>query len=683
MEKSSLQAIATIDVSGRKGLASSTCRKLSRKQLINRLNAINFRQEEILVTLKHNRFESTITIPALPQPCVGEQLDCLWGELQSVPEQLENYSCVNFLLNDGHRSYSVTPKLTTLTGEKLGFILPQSCDETAIRDIRRHNSNEIHAQFIQNGSLFDGLLVDFNPVSFRLNLAFSTHQSARWLNPEQPAELVLRSNGTMLYSGSCKILREASRGSDMHTLVVGPDRKIVSRYRPKEFRSNRQKLLPTPTASFDHPLTGKQIDIPASDISGTGFSIIEPEVESLLIPGMIIPELKLFFSGNFFITCYAQVVYRLPEASESDRVRCGVTFLDMPPEDHMQLLALLHRAEDEQASFTQVIDPEKLWDFFFESNFINPEKYASVAPDISEFKKTYRKLYSSNSMIARHFIHQSQGHIVAHMAALRFYNNAWMLHHHAANNRNSATAGLNVLNQTGRWANDTRSLKSGHFNYFFCYYQGKNRFPNRVFGGLAEKIKDKDICSIDRFAYFHHKPPIEGEWDLCQPWALARALDEDIKEFSYFYRAVSGGLLPEAMDLLPESCNDDSLNEEFRTQGFKRDRTLYSLKENGVMRAFIAVNNADTGLNMSDLTSAIQVFILDPDTVPRSVIELILSLLCCKTEKKKVPILLYPESYAKDTGIIIEKAYNLLIFNTEHLDHYFRHLQSLIKNIDH
>jgi len=682
MKKGSFLVAVPTPKSGQDGL-THTYRKLSRKQLINKLNAINFRQGEILVILKHNRFDKTITFSALPQPCTGEQLDCLWGKPQFVPDQIEDYSCIKFLINDGQSSYSVIPEATRLTDEIINFVLPQNCTESAVRQIRRYSGSDIQVQFIQNGSLFTGHLNDFSSVSFRINLAFSGHQSARWLNPEEPGELILKKDDTLLYADNCKIIRDSPDGSETHTLIVEPTRKIISRYRPKEFRSTRQKLLPTPSAAFEHPLSGKQVNLPVADISGTGFSIIESEVESLMIPGMIIPELKLSFSGNFYITCCAQVVYRLPVNCADDQIRSGTTFLDMPPEDHMQLLALLHRAEDEQASFCQEIAPEKLWNFFFESGFLYPEKYVSVVPDISEFKKTYLRLYNSSSTIARHFIHQSQGHIVAHMAALRFYKNAWMLHHHAANNIGSAKAGINVLNQTGRWANDTRSLKSGHFNYFFCYYQEKNRFPRRIFGGLADRVNDRKICSVDRFAYYHHEIPIPGDCDLCPPWSLSRITDEDVQEFNYYYQSISGGLLPQALDLLPETHNDNSLNEEYREHGFKRDRTLYALRENGTMRAFIAVNNADIGLNMSDLTSAFHVFILDPDSVPRSVIDLILSLLCCKTEKKKVPILLYPESYAEKVGIESQKSYSLLIFDTEHFDHYFRHLQSLIKNINH
>lgn len=658
-------------------------RKLTRKQLINRLNSLNFNQGEVLISLRHNRFDSTLLLPARPTPCSGEELECIWADPMAVPDRLADFSCDNFLLNDGRRSYAVHPRLLSITDKKIRFALPVSCNETAMRGIRRHPGHGIKAQLIQNGTIFAGHLVDFSPFSFRVDMTFSGHQCASWLNPEQPAELVLLRDDSVFFAGACQILRENTLGPHQHSLILAPNRQIVSRYRPKEFRSTRQRLIPTPIVSFIHPLTGQQVDLQVDDISGSGFSVIEETSESLLVPGMLIPELKLCFTSNFIIKGSAQIVYRLPTENDNTQVRCGITFLDIPAEDHVQLMALLHRAEDPMAGFSQNIDLKKLWDFFFESGFLYPEKYASVASNLASFQETYRKLYASSPGIARHFIHQDKGQIKAHMAALRFYNNSWMLHHHASNNKQSTRAGLNVLNQTGRWVNDVSSIRSGHFDYFFCYFRKNNRFPQRVFGGLADNVNDRNKCSVDIFAYYYHQPPASEEWDLQQPWSLARANKEDMQEFNYYYQSIAGGILPTALDLLPETFADQSLNEEFQRHGFKRERIIYTLKENGLQRAIIIVNLADTGLNMSEITSAIQVFIFEPETLPRSVLDLILSLLCCKTKRKKAPILLYPESYAEENDISIEKKYSLFIFDTKHLDHYFRHLQSLIRSINH
>jgi hypothetical protein len=64
-------------------------------------------------------------------------------------------------------------------------------------------------------------------------------------------------------------------------------------------------------------------------------------------------------------------------------------------------------------------------------------------------------------------------------------------------------AGLVVLNQIGRYINDFSWMHSTHMQYVMCYYRPENKFPNRVFGGFANYLKNPGQCSIDELAYCH------------------------------------------------------------------------------------------------------------------------------------------------------------------------------------
>lgn len=659
-------------------------RKLNRKQLINRLNALNFSGGTILISLRHKRFGNILTLPARPKPCADETLHCEWVKPQTVPTRLSDYTCCNFLLNDGKLSFAVTPQTLTLNEQGVSFSLPAISRQTANRHIRRHAGHQVNAQFIQSGCLFDGQLIDFSSESMRIDLVIGDNQSAHWLNPEQPAELILLSDGDVLYTGSCQIVRDISRGPHLHTLVVVPNNPAVSRFRNSDFRSRRQHLVPAPNASFQHPLTGRLTNLLTCNISGTGFAVDEEAAESLLLPGLVIPDLQLHFTRNFSIKCRAQVVYRNPLSNgNTGKVRYGVTFLDMPADDHLQLLSLVHRAENEQAHLSQSIDIDRLLDFFFNAGFMYPEKYASIAADKNSLKETYRRLYNDCPAIARHFVYQDNDNIYAHMAAVRFYQKAWLVHHHAANGEHSTMAGLHVLNQMTRWLNDSRYIPSVHLDYFFCYFRDTNRFPMRVFGGIHDGINDPTTCSLDAFAYYHHEPDKDADWDLGQPWSLQRASEEDIQELGFFYEAHSGGLLTNAFDLLPESLADTTLNDEYSAHGFARERHIFSLKDETSLKAVFVVNIADSGLNLSELTSAIQVFVPDHEDLPRELLDLILSLLCLKFKRPQVPVLMFPAEAAEYYEIEIEKIYMLWVFNAARMDMFFRELKKIIRTISH
>jgi len=57
----------------------------------------------------------------------------------------------------------------------------------------------------------------------------------------------------------------------------------------------------------------KKVQRDVCDISVTGFSVRERDDEAVLVPGMIIHELSINYSGALTMLCTAQVLYRRKE----------------------------------------------------------------------------------------------------------------------------------------------------------------------------------------------------------------------------------------------------------------------------------------------------------------------------------------------------------------------------------
>ena len=657
-----------------------TKKKVKKAQLINKINYINFRDDTILINFKHLKYDKVMTLKAVPNPCVGDLVDCLWSEGQNVGPVLHRYKFDNILIGSGSKLIKVEPELIRADEESISLLLPETGNEISARRAKRHTCEGIKVQLIQNSTVFLGSLLDFNGFSFRVNLKAQPPQTFDWMNPEHLVNVMLSNQEVTFYAGECRIIRHTD-GQEQRNYILEPLKHEIQRFKHKEFRSERYELIPSPNIVFQHPFTGKRVDLKVVDLSGSGFSVEEDASNTALLPGMILPELELNFAGSFKIRCTVQVVFRKNMVSDSGKkwIKCGLALLDMDIQDHLKLIALLHQTKNKNSYICNNIDLDALWDFFFETGFIYPDKYAAIQKNKEQIKETYAKLYTRTPQIARHFIYQDKGIIHGHMAMLRFYESAWMIHHHAARKSSLNKAGLIVLDQIGRMGNDSHRLRSLHMDYMICYYRPENKFPSRVFGGAVKAIKNPKGCSLDSFAYFHVHRRTSSSSEFPGGWKTAETTAEDLRQLSDLYEHTSGGLMLDAIDLTPDRLNCDNLSKDYEQAGLIRRRQLFSLTKDGHLKAIFMVNDSDVGLNLSDITSCVKVFVIDAEELDADMLHKAIARVADITDKTAFPVLLYPAAYADEEGIDYEKIYNLWIVSLQHTDEYFRYLDRLLR----
>jgi hypothetical protein len=655
-------------------------KEISRDKLINRLNYLNFQDGSLLINFKHTKYNRTVTLEAKPLPCHDEMLECRWVDQEEV--LLKTRACVfeNIFVIDGYKLVVVTPALLDMSERAITFRLPESAREVCYRKVRRHLCEGVSAQLMQNSALFQGTLLDFNAVSFRVEVLATPPQTFQWIDPELTVNVVFSNATGTHYSGECRIIKQNS-GQKLRTYVLEPLSQQKPRFKPKNYRSARQQLVPSPNAMFLHPFTGKQVDLKVHDISGGGFSVEEDASDSVLLPGMIIDRVDLNFANSFVSSCQVQVVYRQPREAEPSTVRCGLTILDMDIQDHVRLLSLIYQVNSRDSYLCNKVDMDQLWQFFFETGFIYPEKYSHIKENKEKYRDLYEKLYTQNPRIARHFIYQKRGAILGHMATLRFYENSWLIHHHAAAKSESNHGGLVVLNQITRFNNDSHRLYSIHMNYVFCYYRPENKFPHKAFGGIARHLKDPKACSLDDMAYLHVRREFNSLQRMSDAWGMSPTVKADLQELESFYEDNSGGLMIDALDLDSSMIEGGEIYQEYASLGFKRERYLFSLKQHGSLVAVFMINFSDVGLNMSDLTNCVTVIVLDPEALTRDTLSLALSLLFIRFNQEEMPVLLFPLSYAQSHQITYEKVYTLWVMSMMHADKGYVYLDRLLKTV--
>jgi hypothetical protein len=76
---------------------------LTKVHLVNKLNFTNFQNHTIRINLTHTKYDRTIILHAKPQPCNGDQLDCLWVEDLGISEKLKSYRFDSFYVTDGKK----------------------------------------------------------------------------------------------------------------------------------------------------------------------------------------------------------------------------------------------------------------------------------------------------------------------------------------------------------------------------------------------------------------------------------------------------------------------------------------------------------------------------------------------------------------------------------------------------
>ncbi len=657
-------------------------RRVSKAQLVNRLNFINFQDGTIQVHFAHRHYDRALVLPAVPLPCLGDALDCRWADTAEAEALKGPFTLTHILVPRGQRFIRVHPEVLELNATGVRLALPEHGQEISHRGIERHSGVGISVYVIQNSSLFPGSLVDFTATSFRLQLKAEPPQTFQWIDPELPVHVIFFAESQSFYSGECRIVRH-TQGSDTRNYVLQPLSQRIQRFRKAEYRSQRQMLTPAPNMVFRHPLSRRRVELKVIDLSGSGFSVEEEEQAAVLLPGLILPEIELHFATGFRLSCSAQVVFRMPAGSRQNtpRVRCGLALIDVKAQDHVKLLAMLHQLKDQNSYICNDVDLEALWDFLFETGFIYPGKYTLIEKSKKAIKSTYENLYTRSPNIARHFVYQENGCLLGHMAMIRFWRRSWLIHHHAARKSALNRAGLVVLDQIGRFTYDSYRLPSMHLDYLVCYYRPQNKFPSRVFGGVARHIDNPKACSVDAFAFVNSAGSGDSE-DLPEGWTLETAVAENFTDLEYFYKERSDGLMLAALDLEQESWRRDDLAEEYRRLGFRRERHCFALKFAGAIRALLVANVSDVGLNLSDLTNCINAVVLDPEGLTPATLQSALSQVLRITGQQDVPALIYPLSWAEDNQIPFQKAYNLWVLRIHgQSDAYFRYLNRLLRYV--
>jgi hypothetical protein len=631
--------------------------------LKNKLNYIHFMNKNVLVLLRHPRYDDLLIVTAKPGPCTISEVTCqLLVDSPSLP-YLEHYTFLHLIIDDGQSLILIPVTLTKMKNERVSFQLPQKGYSVGQRQIKRYSCEKIDVELVQRGLMIKGELLDYSPKGFCVRVRHMPSNSYDWSPGSGALTMVqLRRDQQNLFSSLCQCLRQQD-GLYYIDVVLAPAKNQVSFSERDQNRKPAKNILLTPVIIFDHPFFGKRIQLDVSDISTSGFSVYEKRDEGVLIEGMIIPDLIIEFAGSVRLTCSAQVIGRNEE--DEGTSRSDFAILDMEINSYSRLSHILANTMDSHTYISKEVDMDALWEFFFEAGFIYPNKYGILQENRERFKETWSKLYQEDLEISKHVTYQKNGRIYGHISMLRAYERSWMIHHHASRRVQRGLAGFIVLKQMMDYLNDMHGLPSANMDFVMSYFRPQNKFPDRVFGGFARAFRDPQACSLDLFTYLPYTK-LNCESRLPEGWTLTLCSLFDLWELNRFYSNYSGGLLIDAMGIGQTDPQEGSLGQVYDRHGFFRKWTAYSLKHEEELNAVLIVDQSDIGFNLSELLNAIKIVVINFDDLVWNVLSMAIEQLTHNFDTEKVPILCYPFEYVESRGIPYEKQYYAWVLSVRH-----------------
>jgi hypothetical protein len=657
----------------RQGLtrALESAQTINQKDLSNMLNYAHFSGNHVLVHLRHAKFNENILLRAHPDRFIGRELICRWADGQLQALNLRNYEVSHIIIDDGRSMILAPVQLNEISGNTLKVRLPEASFAVGLRQTRRYFCRDVKAELFQSGFFAEGELLDFSPAGFRIRVSSKPSHSFHWFNSDELVNIHLRQGEQILFSGTCRCVRQQGDYLDRE-IVLAPVIEKINRFKRGRIRNLRQQLTPQPTIIFVHPFLKKKVQMEVYNISTSGFSVCESADEGVLMQGMIIPELTIEFAGVNEMKCMAQVIHRSEENKKS--IRCGFVILDMDISSYSRLTHILSKALDGHAYISDEVDMDALWEFFFDSSFIYPTKYRLIQPHKESLKETYRRVYQERPEIARHLTYQRNGRIYGHISMVRAYERTWMIHHYAAKAIDNKRTGFILLKRLMHYLNEMCCLPSAKMDYVMCYFRPQNKFPDRIFGGFARALNNPQGCSMDLFKYVPYSS-LSLSTELPKGWLLKPSSAQDLWEMNRFYSHYSNGLFLDALGLGPDRSGDESLEEVYSRLGFLRRLKVYSLRYRGRLNAVLIVDQSDMGFNLSELLNSIKIMVINPEGLPWNILSIAIGQLTSAYHMERVPILFYPFHYAEASNVPYQKQYQVWILNVRFGDDYLHYMQ--------
>ncbi len=632
---------------------------INQKQFINAMNFRNFVDDQIFAHMILTHTKEEFLFKVVPGPCTGSEVTF------SLPEGsihgFEDFVFKGLFVDNGKSVIMMHADPVLVTSRLLAVRLGKTGVIYQSRQARRHLCRNVQARVTYDDMEYAGALYEFNPTGLRIELRGIPWADSQPRDSSDDIGVDLMRDGRLLFSGMSRLIRTENQG---RTIVLAPMNVPQKRNGERKNRNPRLNLVPSPEVKFTHPLTGKRVSYGIMDINSSGFSVMVEADSSLIMPGMIIEEASIEFAGGLSLKCPVKVVYG--EKKKKNCIRYGFLITDIDVASYNRLFNVISRADDPCARVSYDMDMASLWNFFFESGFIYPERYTGIARHKDDFKETYQKLYHQCPDIFANLTYERNGVIYGHVSLIKAYERSWLVNHLATKDMGLKITGHYVLKQILNYLDSITRMPSVGMDYLIIYLPPENRFPNNFFSSAHKAVNNPKHLCMDTFAYLS-MDLAQSVPDLPRGWTLRESTPRDMGKLGDAYGKLSDGILVDALCLDPQKRNKDSIEDTYKKYGLGRVCGTYTLFHYDEPQAYFVADRSERGVNLSDFINSIKVIVPRDSSVPWYVLHAAICGCGSDYDMKTVPVQVFPCEYMDRAGIPYKKRHVIWVLDTRYL----------------
>ncbi|MCP3103228.1 PilZ domain-containing protein [Myxococcus sp. K15C18031901] len=413
--------------------------------------------------------------------------------------------------------------------------------------------------------------------------------------------------GGQSYSGVTSVLRVGPGMTLSVPRTLGmKNRRGLQRFRPGQ---DHRFLV-----SFTAPFSGKSVTRSVLDLSTRGLSFSFDASYEVLPAGSLL-DVSLLLPDGTEAACRAEV--RSVDGVSPDGgpenplrpYRCGIRFLDVPPQVRNAVHAAFVAARSQTVEDGARSDFQAIWRMMEAAHYgFHPDYPFGREPTyMGALERMHQRLAASGEL-GSSLVYKDADGVQGHVAGLRIHSRSWLVQHLAVR------PGFHRQDQIAHELSALAiELGEAHEDVDFIRFSWRedNRWPSRLGTWLLRVMDSRGLSWLRHFEYMRREldsapPPPEG----LPP--VDEASDADCERLEFFLRERGEVVRVLAEDLQVGRIRLEGLAERYAAHGLHRARQVFCVRsENGPV-AMALQEEGSPGINLIEKTSAFWFVVLDP-----------------------------------------------------------------------
>lgn len=385
---------------------------------------------------------------------------------------------------------------------------------------------------------------------------------------------------------------------------------------PRSVRASRRRENHRFTPGHGKPieveiitLTGERIRRTAIDVSAWGVALPISYRQEILPIGLVLHRVHLRFPDGTEVVSRGRVRSLVPTRHQRGELetpfKCGIQFEGLSLVEQVRIANAILGIGVESVHDAQGISFGDVWNLLEETGFLYPEKVERLKPLLPQIQQTLETVLNQPNRVFKTLVYRRDEKIQGHLSTLRAYRRTWLIQHLAARKNSEAQFAARMLNLgLAEYFDQIPQLE-----WFRIFFRVNNRWPARVFGTFARRMRDPTLSEMRRFNYM--VASASGSFADAKH-QIRPANAHDLSQIEAYFVERRRLVSLDADDLYGAVLPLTEVSREYAQLGLQREREIYVVADScQEVMGFMLLEISSPGLNLSELTNTVQVYSRD------------------------------------------------------------------------